>query len=435
MKPRTGLQKRVLKCSHSLRPLSDYQMKEAIDRLASHIAKHDSNNRYTCLDCTHEWKGDASETVVCPHCGRKLTVDKSRKRTFKDLLYFAVVTVRDGLQVVRMFHMTAVMKKGKTAEYNVSEAFQYWLTKEGGELVVGRRRMWMSHYIDAWDWSSDLELRRPSLCHTVHPRGVVGKPKVIPIIKRNGFSGDFYDCDPKDALCLLLTDNRFETLWKNDMKDFVRLYKIRNYLIDKYWSSVKIVMRHGYRVKDVSLWLDMLEAIDYCGKDVRNPKLICPENLAVAHDLWISRKSNKQEKERRELRRERELAAERRLLKDIEEMGKRNEQYLKAKSKFLDLEFKDNELRVTPLQSVDEFMSEGQKMSHCVFANGYYKKDSSLIFHAMIDGMSVATIEFDLQSLKVVQCRGAHNSAPALKDRIITLVDANVGKIAQRLTA
>lgn len=147
----------------------------------------------------------------------------------------------------------------------------------------------------------------------------------------------------------------------------------------------------------------------------------------------MAKKRAKQEKEARRIERERALTEEQRYLENLKKIAEDEASYQKAKSKFFDLEFTDNEIVVKPLTSVREFVEEGHQMHHCVFANNYYKRNDVLIFHALVSGVSIATIEFSLKNFTVVQCRGVHNQQPQLYDRIIELMRVNTSKIMSKI--
>lgn len=78
---------------------------------------------------------------------------------------------------------------------------------------------------------------------------------------------------------------------------------------------------------------------------------------------------------------------------------------------------------------------EGKLMHHCVFTNNYYKKDKSLILSATIDGERIETIEFSLETLKVIQSRGKFNQITEYHERIIHLVETNSMLIRSRMSA
>lgn len=429
MKPRTKLQKEVLKLSKTLSPLSKFQYKEAVRKIGLHIAKYNPKKGYECLDCGHSWSEAEAQNVVCPHCAAKLQVDKSRKKNFCDKSYFAVVTKCQGFQVVRMFFMQTNLRKGSEPTYWICEAFQRWLTSDGQLTIVGRARHWISYYCDCWNWDSDMEIRSEGPGHMVTPWKVVGHTSVIPEIKRNGYAGDFHHCSPYTLFKRLLTDNKTETAWKLGQYDIVTFSMGKYYEFEKYWPSAKVAFRHKYHISDASIWYDLLDALEYCKKDLRNPKFICPDNLKEAHDYWVAKKRTIMDEANRQRERERQMTA----IQRYEANCKEDEaEYKKAMSKFLNLEFVDQEIVVKPLQSVREFLDEGEYMHHCVFTNKYYSKNNVLILHALVEGKSIATIEFSLENFTVVQCRKAYNKKPELYDRIMALMERNVPKIMSK---
>ncbi|MBD5306574.1 MAG: hypothetical protein HDS14_02965 [Bacteroides sp.] len=429
MKPRTKLQRKILKLSQGLSPLTKFQYKEAVRKVGLHIAKYSPKKGYECLDCGRTWTGTEAKRVVCPHCGAKLNVDTTRKKNFCEKDYFAVVTKCQGFQVVRMFFMQTNLRKGSEPTYWICEAFQRWLTPEGKLTIIGRARHWLSHYSDCWNWDSAMEIRDENVGHSVAPWKVVGQSSVIPEIRRNGYNGDFHQCSPYTLFKRLLTDNKTETAWKLGQYNMVAYSMAKYYEFEKYWPSAKVAFRHKYHISDASLWYDLLDALDYCGKDLRNPKFICPDNLRKAHDFWIAKKQAKRDEADRRRERERQMTIEQRYQKNAKQ---EEAQYQKAKSKFLNLEFIDQEIVIRPLQSVREFLDEEQYMHHCVFTNKYYSKDNVLILHALVEGVSIATIELSLENFTILQCRGKYNKTPVDYERITSLVNSNISKIISK---
>lgn len=435
MKPRTKLQKAVVESARTLPPLSDYQRQQAIKHVASHIAKLNSKGDYVCLDCGHQWHGEKTSKIVCPGCGAKLKVDTTRRWNYCENDYFALITRCNGFQVIRMFHMTTRLRKGEKAEHYILEAFQRWITPMRDNIIMSRKRNCMAHYYDSWDWGSDLELRKEHYAHSIGPYKIIGRCNVIPELIRNGFDGHFHGANPHYLFNQLFENNKIETLWKVGQFELARHFIGNSYRLNEYWPSIKILMRHHYHVKDATLWCDLLGFLNELGKDARNPKFICPQNIKVAHDEWQRKLEAKRERERERIERQRELEAEQRYLNDVKRAKKEQKKYQKAKSKFFDLIFIDKELFVKPLVSIQEFIDEGKIHHHCVFINKYYDREHSLIFHALIGETSVATIEFDLKSFEIVQCRGKFNSKPEHYDRIVALINKNKNRIIKKLTA
>lgn len=429
MKPKNKFQKQILKYSQSLPPLSPYQRNQAIKHVAPHIAKHNSKKQYICLDCGHIWTGERAEKVTCPHCSAKLKVSLDRRRKYRHRAYFAVVTKCHGLQVVRIFLLDAQLKQGKSVRYDIDEVFQTWITPEGKTTIVGLKRNTLSMYYDSWVWGSGMEIRAESFAHHVNPFKIIGRTSVIPEIARNGFKGDFHGINPKDLFVNLLISNKVETAWKAGQYELVDYAISCHVSLASNWPSIKIAIRNKYYISDASMWWDLLRDLHVLGKDLRNPKFVCPENLHEAHDYWINQRRIKEAKEERiREQRRRELDIQK-YLENQEKVKQEEGKYREDKSRFLDLKFQDNEITVTPLQSVREFLDEGHLMHHCVFSNKYYEKSDSLILHAVIDNVSIATIELSLDSFKIIQCRGVHNSVPPHNDRIRALIEKHLNEI------
>lgn len=54
--------------------------------------------------------------------------------------------------------------------------------------------------------------------------------------------------------------------------------------IDQYWAAYKITLRNHYDIIDIALWCDYVDMLRRLGKDIHNPKYVCPKNLQEAHD-------------------------------------------------------------------------------------------------------------------------------------------------------
>ena len=59
----------------------------------------------------------------------------------------------------------------------------------------------------------------------------------------------------------LLTDNRMEILYKAGQMNLFLRFLERKYGIDKYWTYVKICLRHDYVIHDADLWLDYVDML------------------------------------------------------------------------------------------------------------------------------------------------------------------------------
>ena len=170
-------------------------------------------------------------------------------------------------------------------------------------------------------------------------------------------------------------------------------------------------------ILDASMYFDMLSFLERTGKDIRNPKYICPEDLYNAHNAAQAAYSKIRKKVEAEENRKRALSE--------------NAEYVKDKGKFFGVLIADGELSIQVLKSVTEFFEEGESMHHCVFANEYYKKKDSLILSAKVAGERKETIEVNLKTFSIVQSRAAFNKNSEYHSRIIELMNKNMNLIRQ----
>ena len=170
-------------------------------------------------------------------------------------------------------------------------------------------------------------------------------------------------------------------------------------------------------ITDASIYFDMLSFLERTGKDIRNPKYICPKDLYKAHEVALAAYSKVREKIEAEENRKRALSE--------------NAEYVKDKGKFFGVIIADGELSIQVLKSVTEFFEEGKSMHHCVFANEYYKKKDSLILSAKVAGERKETIEVNLKTFSIVQSRAAFNKNSEYHARIIELMNKNMNLIRQ----
>lgn len=239
-------------------------------------------------------------------------------------------------------------------------------------------------------------------------------------LRKRGFKKGFYGQSPLDFFHALLTNSRMETLLKTRQIKFLQHFMARSFdNIEDYWQSIRICLRNGYKVQDVTIWCDYIDALKYLGKDIRNMKYVCPQNLYHEHDKACKK------------------VVEKELEKDIKENApkflSKEQRYRLSKGVFFGLSFSDGLICVKVIESVKSMILEGKAMHHCVYTNNYYSRENSLILSAQIDGQRIETVEVDLRTLKVVQSRGVCNSNTEYHDRIIALVESNAEQIRQRM--
>lgn len=426
MKPKTKIQKEVARLSRRLPKITEAQEAYACRHCFDHIGRKTAKGVITCTECGYTWQSDgaladSSCGCTCPHCGTELQVVQTLKRIFAERAYFCVLTTCKGFQVLRFFYVNTYRKVGQKADYWTDEVVQRWIAPDGRTVPLAKLRP-MFGWSDSWIWSSDLEVRPDKQLYDVSPQVIYPRMSIIPALRQRGFTGKTYGLTPFRLIHGLLACNRLETLLKIGQIPLLQHFSLHSYdRIDTYWPSVKIAARNGYIVPDGSLWCDYLDELRNFGKDLHNPKYVCPTDLQAEHDRWMHKRQERIERER--------LAEQQRRIRENEST------YREQKSRFFGLAFSDKKITVRVLESVREFYEEGKAMHHCVFSNAYYERPDSLILSATIGGKRIETVEVSLATFDIVQSRGVCNSQTEYHKRIVKLVRKNMPLIVQRMTA
>lgn len=117
--------------------------------------------------------------------------------------------------------------------------------------------------------------------------------------------------------------------------------------------------------------------------------------------------------------------ADARILQDGELLSR----YVERVSRWLGVIIRGKGIEIRPLQNIKEFYEEGVAMHHCVFRNGYYKKEGILILSARRAGVRLETIEVDTTRWKIIQCRGRFNQDSSHHKAILNLMEKNMNKL------
>lgn len=442
MKPRTRIQKEIAQLSKRLPKLSKAQRAYAFEHCFKHYAHRTKKGIITCLECGHQWKSEhhLAESIcgcTCPHCGKQLEMLDTRKRVFREMEYFCIITTCKQYQVLRYFSTKMYRKVGQSAEYSIKEVVQRWIAPNGKTETIARLRCMSIFYYDVWNLYSDMEIRTNNQhrAYDINPYCTYPKMRIIPELKRNGFNGSLHNLSPFDLFTAILKNSKQETLLKAGQIAVLR-YSINTYFkLEEYWASIKICIRNGYTITDASMWKDYIDLLRYFGKDSNNPKYVCPTDLQAEHDRLMDKKNQIMEKEREQQRirmAQRRIEAER---QKAERLERAKTEYALKKANFLDLNITDGFIFISVLQNVEDFYEEGKAMHHCVYSNEYYNRDNSLILSARIDGKRVETIEVNLENLSIIQSRGACNQDTEYHDRIVSLVNKNMKLIRKRMAA
>ena len=207
MKPRTRIQKEVVRLSSGLPELTDKQKAYAFEHCFKHHAYRTKGGTITCSECGHRWKGrhTLAETICgcsCPHCGKELEILDTRKRVFRGSAYYEIITTRKDYQVLRYFMVGATYKVGQKAEYSIREVVQWWIAPNGKTEVIARLRAMHTMYYDLWTEWSDMDLRSNKMLKAYNIDAYKTYPamRIIPELRRNGFKGAFHKLTPYEFL-------------------------------------------------------------------------------------------------------------------------------------------------------------------------------------------------------------------------------------------
>lgn len=419
MKPRTKLQFKILQLHQSLPAITAEQKEWAFKHCLKHVG-YRTKKGISCLDCGHHFIGSQdAKTIPCPNCGAKLSVETTRKKKLHQREFFAVIDALDGFQINRFFEVISDHRSESRVSHFIWEVAQHWIIPNEKYEVIARNRT------QQWTWDSfhgSMEFRSKhnfANKYDILPTKVYPKINCLAIYKRNGFKGNFRGLTPFEMFTELLTDTKAETLLKAGQFDLLcKRISQRKYAVDRFWDSIKICIRSNYKVKDAVTWLDYVALLAYFNKDLRSAKYVCPKNLKQAHNQLVAKKTELEK--RREAERKKQ-----RILRDQRE-------YEAHKKAFFGLVFTDKNLMVKVLQTVQEFIDEGDTHKHCLFTNDYHLKKDSLILSARVDGKLMETVEVSLSKMKIVQSRGLQNTASVYNQQILKLVNSKMRLIKQR---
>lgn len=421
MKPRNKKQQHIVELSGRLRPLSTPQKQWALNSTINHYGYRLKSGMCTCMKCGHEWLETRNGMCLCPKCGTQIEIKDTKERVIRDKSYFNVITTMEGYQVIRMFLMIVEMRKGMKAKPAYLEIGSYWIAPKGNTTVVGLQRT-LGHYIDSFAFGSPLEIRRDNEAfQRISDEWVYPRIKVTDTIKRNGFKGSCHHIHPVTLFHQLLTNPKAETLMKSNDIELLRYLCHNSEEVDKYWNTIKIAKRNGYKVTDAKTWFDYIKMLERMGRDINSPSLIAPKDLKHAHDEYVEKVNRQRRKEQRE--KERQQA--------IEDKAKFEE----LKSRYFGMAMTDGEIEIHSIDSVDDYYEIGERNHICCGSAKYFLKESTLTLTAYIGNKQIATIEISLDDFHIIQCRAFANGICEYTKQIEDIINANKKMIAERKRA
>lgn len=357
--------------------------------------------------------------------------------------HFIVATTKNDWQVLRHFYLYGTYRRGELVGTEFLDVMEQWYRK-GNYVFYSRPRFGMSYCNDAWCRTQPMSIKRGSMeSHCLIDPRELGYCDVLydKVLPQFSYIYDLHNCNVGKVWRAVNIDPIWETIFKQNLDEYTWCAKKDITISKQKTIAVKVARRHHYDYQS-SEWLDLLENLIYLRKDIHNPHFVCPTDLRAMHDeiglqARLKREGiSRKQYEARE--RERLHAIQQAELARIEREKKAREAYPKARSRFFGVLIQGQGLQIKCLQSVEEFMQEGEAMHHCVFGNAYYdtkKHPNSLILSAKTDdGKRAETIEVDLRDYTIVQSRGKCNQNSPYHDTIIKLMNDNMDMIREANT-
>ena len=428
MKPKTKIQREVVELSSTLPPLTE---KDINDARKAYALMYAGAKEAWCSACGRKWDSDLwnrrKKTEICPHCGAKGKVVKSAgKRVSEGKYYVTKIVVMGDWQVLRTALCDRRVEKESIfgpaeVRFSCDEVFQRWMRKETIDVVIGVGARFGMYY-DLWNFESGWEVRKDHYRYEVEGYRI-GKTTLLPELRRNGLNKVRDEISFRDQIFKMLNEAKAEILAKAGQWALLKHMCSHHSDIISKWDSIRIVCKHGYIVKDASMWVDMVEFLRKCGKDIRNPHYICPVDLKKAHDDAM--RMNERRRAKAEAERLRKTITDPKLQADYEARVGR----------YFGVMIAGKGIEISPLKTIREVWEEGEAMHHCVFKMGYYKHDHTLLLSARTAGKRLETIELNTESWKVVQSRGLQNQRTKDHDKILDLLKANMNKLQRCVNA
>jgi len=357
----------------------------------------------------------------CPVCHAKWTAETKEDTRRWERFYHMELEAKGDIQLTRIYRVERHTRLGHETERDVWEVERIMYAPDGRRCVFTIGFSTMGYYYDAFSRWGDMKLRHEHSQMTYsatnrynldmtsfHIRSLTKQwqYKDIPALLED-FKGD-------TGVLKIIAHPWAETLRKTGHERLFRyLVKDLRKLTKVQVQAINICNRNHYLPSDYGIWLDYLGMLQELHLDTHNAHYVCPKDLMGAHDKMLTRLNRNKDRQR----------IEQKLLAISDDERK---SYVKRMGGLLNVRLTGQNLSVHPLQSVDEFADEGIHMHHCVFDNGYYKRANVVILSARDgEGHRLATVEYNLVSKSIMQCRSAGNKVPKRDAEIRQLITSH----------
>ena len=402
---------------------------------------------YMCTECGCEvqWNGQKE----CPQCHAKWTAKEvydfpmrnswGKPKPPRSLTYayevrdIAVFEAHHDIQVCRYYRVERTLQFGKPVEYCVWETMRYYYAPNGTRIAYQRPICGLTYYWDSFSRWSELQLRREPKHQSNGALNRSNMDVYTWVIKSLTKGWKYKNLDEvlkkyngNGSAIRLIAYPYSETLLKcGQEKMFGYMVKMCSRYTDELISILNICIRHHYTIDDPNLWTDNIEYLLKLDMDTHSPKYICPTDLRALHNQLYNR-----------VERHRNAIRAKEKAKEIQKRMARDKKFAEMMTNWgarfgqlLSIDLQGTNLSIRPLQSIHEFEEEGKHMHHCVYQMEYWnylRHPTSFILSAKdSEGKRLATIEYNMETNTIVQCRAACNQVPERDKEIRQLITDN----------
>ena len=438
MLPKTKREKIVWELFDTLPALTEEAKQFAIHNIGGkqqayfNIRKNAVIGKYRCTVCGHEWDGQGSLEVVCPHCGQTLVVEKTKKKKANNYGFFVDAQTCEEWLVLRYYWYDHDVRVDGSINNLFQEVMQLWYDADNNEVVMANNKAMYPNMVRCpFSIFSQMSIKHPrSERNCYYGFNVLDTPFDCIYTKNLPKCYQYYDWSKldrynvSDILPYFRKYPMIETLLKMERIDIVKCL-FKNYRIENpelVFNSIRLAIKNKYQPvmnpnnNDLQLWFDMLPQLLRLGKDWHNPHYVCPENLREVHNKYT------------------DIISE---MESLEKAAKMEKQYKSARKMFFGLDIGKDDIHIQPLESVVDFYKEWKEMKHCVYSCEYFnmkRHPDSLILSARTGDWYkptkfLETIELDIRTFTIRQVHGHCNADSERHQEVIDIVKENLGMV------
>lgn len=372
------------------------------------------SGKIICLECGHSFKHNMKRIWhakvlkhECPRCRKELKLLQSRRHWFIDTKTVLFIEKHLKWQMVIAIEVTKTRHKGEKVQYSYRQlgtAYAY-----PGRKYIEYIGSYATHSWSGTRFSWGYDLRHPKatlqqfgaydkVCPNQYittyyrKRGIYRFPELIHSVRV------LHEIEnPKFEILMKHRRYGLMAAWTNDRRD-----------MERFWPSIRVALRHKYKISDPVTWLDYLRLLHMNNRDLHNPVYVCPKDLHQAHQHYLDLDRKRRSKEEMEAR--------------WKEIKKDEPKYAKKIKPFKNCRIISGKLVIEPIQSVFQLAEESGRFRHCAWKLNYHKKENRLLLSARYDNIPVETVEIDMESWEIMQSRGLQNRPSKHNKKIIRAV-------------